>query len=361
MAKRATTEEFIAKARKIHGDRYDYSKVNYVNSKTKVNIVCSIHGNFEQIPNVHLMKCGCPECGREISNRKRSITTEIFIEKSRLVHGNKYDYSQVEYINNRKKVKIICPTHGLFLQVPDSHMCGKGCIYCGGRAPLTKETFIFRSQEKHGQKYDYSRVEYINNIEKVEIVCKKHGSFYQSPSHHMDGEGCPECALLRISSIYRLPKDKFVERSKIKHEDKYDYSLVEYKNLHDKVKIICPQHGIFLQEPNSHLSGRGCPRCAYSNCSKEEKEWLQSLNISSMKYSFIIRIDGKKFIVDGFDPDTNTIYEYLGGFWHGNPEVFDHNEVNPKNGKIFGLLYRETMDRIDKLRQAGYSVVYKWG
>ena len=127
---KSTNEEFIKKARKVHGDKYDYSKVNYVKSKTKVCIICPIHGEFWQTPNNHLQGQDCPQCGEIKRKISLSDTKDIFISKAKQVHGDRYDYSKVEYKNNRTKVCIICPTHGEFLQKPNSHLNGQGCRKC---------------------------------------------------------------------------------------------------------------------------------------------------------------------------------------------------------------------------------------
>jgi len=127
MGKRKTTEEFIEMAKSIHGDRYDYSLVEYKNNKTKVKIICPVHGVFEQKPIHHLRGHGCHECG------DKRLTTKQFIEKVKSIHKDKYDYSLVEYKNNKTKVKIICPVHGPFEQRPNDHLRGRGCFKCGGR------------------------------------------------------------------------------------------------------------------------------------------------------------------------------------------------------------------------------------
>ncbi len=184
--KKLTTEDFINKARIIHGDKYDYSKVNYINAKTKVCIICPEHGEFWQEASSHLSNHGCPKCsGFEVLN------TVDFINKARIVHGDKYDYSKVEYVRNNIKVKLICPEHGLFLKSPNNFLGGQGCPYCS-KYKSNKE-FIEESKIIHGDKYDYSEVKYINNYTKVCIICPKHGRFYQSPNLHLRGCGCPGC------------------------------------------------------------------------------------------------------------------------------------------------------------------------
>ena len=194
-----TTEEFIKKAREFHGDKYDYSLVDYKNAYTKIKIICPIHGEFEQRPNNHLDGRGCIKCANQNKGKKISKTntknTDYFINKSKEIHGDKYDYSKVNYINNRTKVEIICPKHGSFFIRPDSHTSDKrGCPKCGKESRfLTNEEVIKQFKEVHGDKYDYSKVNYVNDRTKVEIICPKHGSFWQIPNSHKCGSGCPYC------------------------------------------------------------------------------------------------------------------------------------------------------------------------
>ncbi|MBR6517552.1 MAG: zinc-ribbon domain-containing protein [Bacilli bacterium] len=190
------TKEFIEKARKVHGDKYDYSKVEYVNAYTKICIICTKHGEFYQTPHTHLRGSGCKNCGLEYLSKIRrisSVTTEDFINKSIKIHGDKYNYSKVKYINCNTKVKIICPIHGEFYQTPQSHLRGSGCPKCCGLNKTTEE-FIEKAILVHGDKYDYSKTEYKGSITKVCIICPKHGEFWQKPNDHLHGEGCKECS-----------------------------------------------------------------------------------------------------------------------------------------------------------------------
>lgn len=352
-----TKETFTEKANQIHGNKYDYSQVEYVNNCTKVKIICPKHGFFMQVPADHLIGKGCIACSRRLP-----LTTEIFIERAKQIHGDKYDYSQVEYINIGTKVKIICPEHGCFLQTPNSHIGGRGCIKCGGRFPLTKETFTEKAKQVHGNKYDYSLVEYVNIGTKVKIICPKHGEFLQTPSHHLFGKGCFKCMSDKLRICFQHTKQQFIDKAIITHGNKYDYSLVEFINYHIKIKIICNKHGVFLQSPNSHIRGNGCPRCAYSNKSKSADEWLNSLNISNLEKEFVIlTTKGLRYIVDGFCKETNIIYEYFGSFWHGNPEKYKSDEINSKTGITFGELYNNTVTRMNNLLKDGYDIIYKWG
>lgn len=199
MSKRLTTEEFIDQARKVHGDRYDYSLTKYVSAKEKVKIICREHGIYEKSPDNHLRrKSGCRKCAFMESSKKQSLTKEEFIKRAKEVYGDKYDYSKVKYKNNRTKVVIICPNHGEFKQVPSSHLVGKECVKCGIEKKAfsqasSQEYFIAKSQEIHGDLYDYSKVRYKNAHIKVTITCKKHGDFKQKPNNHLFGNGCPLC------------------------------------------------------------------------------------------------------------------------------------------------------------------------
>ena len=190
MSKKKTTEQFIEEARLIHGDKYDYSKVEYENNKKPVCIICPEHGEFWQAPQNHLsQKQGCPLC----NHRSYKYTTEEFIQRAREVHGNKYDYSKVVYETGRKKVCIICPEHGEFWQTPQKHLSGQGCARCYGNVKMTQEEFIERANKIHRGKYDYSKVVYNGYDKKVCIICPEHGEFWQTPHSHLAGQGCQEC------------------------------------------------------------------------------------------------------------------------------------------------------------------------
>lgn len=188
-------EEFLKKANKVHKNKYDYSLINYYkNNKEKVFINCPIHGAFSQRIDKHLQGSGCPKCTK-YHNR---YTTEEWINKAKLMHNGKYDYSKVKYVNAFTKVCIICPEHGEFWQRPNNHLNGEGCIKCGiirGHDLQRKNTeqFINKAMLVHGNKYNYDKVDYIDNSTNVCITCSKHGDFWQKPNNHLNGAGCPIC------------------------------------------------------------------------------------------------------------------------------------------------------------------------
>ena len=215
MPAKSNKEEFIRRAKLVHGDKYDYSKVNYVNNRTKVIIICPEHGEFEQVPDSHLRGCGCPICrwkkAKESIRRAQGMTTDEFIERAKKVHGDKYDYSKVKYENTETKVCIICPKHGEFWQTPHHHLNGIGCPYCGAKKYDTKE-FIRRAKEIHGDKYDYSKTNFIGKKYKVIITCPIHGDFEQLPLNHLKGSGCPECGRhfgKQEKAVLKLLKEKY--------------------------------------------------------------------------------------------------------------------------------------------------------
>jgi hypothetical protein len=259
-----TTEKFIQEAREVHGDEYDYSKVEYSGQYKGVKIICSLHGVFTQDPKVHLMGSGCPECGLLTIGDKKRLTQNEFIERSKELHGDKYDYANVEYLGAHRKVKIICPAHGLFEQNPVDHQRGKGCPACSGVERYGQEGFIERAKTAHGDKYDYSKVEYVNAQQKVTIVCLLYGEFTQKPTHHIRGIGCPGCKADTLRDLKVKTKKQFVGEAMQIHGNRYDYSQVEYIDGNTNIAIICSEHGPFLQQPRAHLQKSGCPLCAES-------------------------------------------------------------------------------------------------
>ena len=290
-----TKEEFIKKAREKHGDKYDYTKVVYVNSLTKVCINCHKHGEFLQTPNVHIQYHGCPKCGAEKISESLTSSKEEFIKKAKEIHKNKYDYSEVEYVSSKTKVCIIChkPGHDDFWQRPNDHLSGNGCPKCaneatGERCRSSKEVFIKKVHKVHGDKYDYSKVNYVNNETKVCIICPEHGEFWQTPDIHTQGSGCPKCKGDKTRERLTLSIEEFIKKARKEHGDKYDYSKVDYVNAHTKVCIICPEHGEFKQKPNGHLSGYGCPKC---NLSHLERSVMNYLDEAGIFYEYQKRFD----------------------------------------------------------------------
>lgn len=255
-------KKFIEKSNLIHKNKYNYDFVNYKNNTTKVIIICPIHGKFLQRPLNHITGQGCRECGNLLISNKLSSTTEEFIEKSKKIHKDKYDYSLVNYINNKINVKIICPKHGEFEQTPDSHLFGKGCIECKNNKlsiifKLNIDEFIKRANNIHDFKYDYSKIEYYSNKIPIKIICPTHGEFLQRPDNHLQGYGCKTCS----SSKGELLIAKYLSDNNIKFEQQKSFD--DCKNILPlKFDFYLPELNILIEfqgkqhfEPQPHFGG----------------------------------------------------------------------------------------------------------
>ncbi len=347
MRNKISTDECVKKFKSIHGNLYEYSKFEYINSYKKSMIICKIHGEFLQKPYHHLQGSGCPRCGGT-----KKLTNEEFIKKSNLIHNNKYDYSKSNYINNNLKVEIICNIHGSFFQIPSIHLNGCGCQKCSNVYKPTNKECIERFEKIHKNNYNYSKVNYDGKNTKVEIICSKHGAFFQLPSNHLKGQGCPKC-----KGGIKTTKLQFIYQANKIHNNKYDYSKSNYINNHNKIEIICPNHGVFWQTPTNHLQGKGCNKCIH-RISKCEIEFLNYLNIPDTKENRQVCILNKQ--VDGFDNKTNTIYEFLGDYYHGNPLIYNENTYNQTCKKTFGELFKLTKNKFKQLTSNGYKIKYIW-
>lgn len=280
--RKLTKEEFIEKARSVHGDKYDYSKVEYINKQVKVRIICHKHGEFWQTPKAHLNGQGCPHCWAERRGKTRLSNTEEFVKKARNIHGDKYDYSKVRYVKKGEKVVITCPIHGDFLQTPNDHLRGYGCPKCGKISSANKKTkntdyFVKNAKKIHGDKYDYSKTNYINAREKVCIICPEHGEFWQEPNNHLSGHGCPMCKQSKLeyevsnflcgNKIIFTPQKKFgwmgeqsldfylpdynigIECQGIQHFEPIEFfggeeALMANKERDERKRLLCENNGI---------------------------------------------------------------------------------------------------------------------
>lgn len=407
-------EEFIRRAREVHGDKYDYSEVEYKNNYTKVRIVCPNHGAFEQTPSNHLCGRGCPICRNEGISGRQADTYEEYVSKARVVHGDKYSYPRDKLkVGGKDKIGIICPKHGLFYQRKNVHLEGKGCIKCrdekfsidnrktqeqfiadairvhgadafdysnakykDGKTPIdvicqkcgchfsvipsyhlrgvgcpecakthfseirtkTFEDFVTDARNVHGDKYTYIEETYKNGRTKMTMICPEHGEFEQRPNSHIQGSGCPKCA------GFQRTTDDFVNEAKKVHGDRYDYSSVDYKMATEKVCIICPKHGQFWQLPTNHIKGAGCPHCAKSTGEDAIYEWLTENNINHIRQYKVIPTQvlfGRNlFKIDFYLPDHNTFIEFNGRQHYERISLWDTEEQ-----------FAEQQDRDRRLRE----------
>ena len=302
-----TTGEFIQKAKVIHGDKYDYSKVDYKNNKIKVIIGCKVHGNFTQVPGSHLQGIGCKGCGLNVTIKNG----EEFLKEVRAIHGDTYDYSKVIYVHTGVKINIICKLHGEFQQMPYHHLYTRtGCPRCSNILhPNIKKTtnqFIEEVRVIHGDTYDYSNVVYEGHETPVNIICKLHGEFEQRPSCHKRGQGCPICK--------KITTNQFIEAARVIHGDTYDYSNVVYESCETPVNIICKLHGEFEQSAGNHKSGSGCPICARINIGYKQRmsttDFIdKAVKIHGDKYDY------SKVVMEGTKSDVCIICKVHGEFY----------------------------------------------
>jgi hypothetical protein len=360
-SQRKTQQQFEKEAHKAHNHKYDYGKAIYQTAHDYLIIICSEHGEFKQTASSHLNGKGCKKC-----SKKYTPTADEFIEQAKIINGeNKYDYSLIanNYKNLNTKVPIICKKHNkVFYQYPNKHLEGRNCHDCNPRK-LGTEGFIKKSRSIHGDKYNYTPSIYKRRNIEIIINCPEHRDFKILPRMHWDGHGCLICdnkqAEIDLEIKIKNDTDIFIKKSKIKHGETYDYKLVIYINNRTKVKIICEEHGIFEQTPHEHLDGCGCPKCSHT-VSHMEKAWLKSLNIPNLETQKNIKIGNRSFSLDGFDASTNTVYEFHGDFWHGNPEVYDLDKIHRLAKVKYRVLYEKTVNKEKIIKEAGYNLVVMW-
>jgi hypothetical protein len=289
----------------------------------------------------------------------KALTTEEFIKRAKDKHGELYDYTKVIYKGYRYKVVIICKKHGEFSQFPGDHMKGNGCSKCSGHL-VTINDFIRKAKEKHGEIYDYSKVVYKNARTDIIITCKIHGDFLQLPNNHLQGNGCQDCGYKTLTT------NEFIIKSKEKHGERYDYSKAVYKNARTNIIITCKIHGDFLQLPNNHLRYQGCLKCnkGYSKISISWINYLECIINKEIQNIFSplgeYKIPNTLYKADGYCKETNTIYEFHGDIWHGNPKIFNPNDINLVSKKTYGELYKRTQVKKEKILELGYNYIEIW-
>ena len=336
-----TTQDFIERAKAVHGDTYIYDegKINYINMHTMVCITCLEHGDFWQTPAHHLRGHGCLKCKGGVH-----LTRIEVIDKAHKVHGYKYIYDKMEYVNSATKTCITCREHGDFWQTPNNHLSGQGCPKCNGGTLITKESIIKKAKEIHGDKYIYTQSNYVNYHTKMCIICPNHGEFWQSPLHHLNGQGCPKCGKLSIIDKNTKPFSQFDEGARKVHGDKYVYDKGTYTTSSKKMRMVCPDHGEFWQTPAHHLNGQGCPKCGYI-ISKSEDEINNFIN-TKCHIQTIARdrkLLGGKLECDILIPSHKLAMEFNGLKWHSeniNKKKFYHlNKTELAESKGYHLIH----------------------
>lgn len=269
MSKKLTTEGFIAKAKTVHGERYEYKNANYVNTAAKLTITCFEHGKFEQAPNDHLGGHGCPMCGKLLCVESKRLTIEKFIKKANSIHDYRYTYTNAVYPRGRNSLNITCTIHG---------------------------------------------------------------DFKQTPSHHLDGQGCPLCGLIKCTAANRSNTQTFINKAKLKHNDLYTYKNTRYPDSNKGVLLItCITHGDFEQRPNGHLNGNGCNKCKLTGLSKPQIalfDFVKSLINNTV-------LDDRKAIcpleLDVYLPEHKVAIEHNGLLWHSEKFIDKKYHLNKLN------------------------------
>ena len=425
-----STNEYIEEAKKIHDNKFDYSLINELPKRdTRVNIICRIHGIFEQSFHKHLCgdsckKCsheklgkeriekaknkfeneaniihtnkydysksiyvsatdninshlngdGCKKCAIENTRIRMSIPWETYKEQLIQIHNNKYDYSKVIWNGSDNEISVICSIHGDFIIRAQDHKTGRGCQKCSKENKIqynkhNTEIFIGNAIQKWGNTFDYSKVDYKDSNNKVIIICKKHGEIEIFPPNHL-AYGCGNCGNeTNKRNIYLKEKCKreFMSKANTIHENIYDYSKSVYEDAVSKVIVICKTHGEFSISPNNHLRGRGCPACGSSNQHSRismgwllfmEKRYLTEIQHAKNFGEFVI--PETRYKADGYIKSSNTIFEFHGDFWHGNPKLYDGSKINPRVGITYGELYNQTIEKSKVLLEKGYTLIEIW-
>jgi len=408
--KKLTTESIIKKCKYYYGDKYDYSKVKYKggNSRTEViEIICPKHGSFfKTVDAISKRDNGCPKCVKEKKMSDNIIfNTKKFIDSSKNKFGDKFDYSEVKYINSQAPIILICKEHGKFSVTPNNHLGAKfgGCKGCHEqyiestrsnkiKPKLTEEErkerrreyeekhFIKKAINKFGDRFDYSKVEYVNCDTLVNIIDKESNnevfsvtprSFLSSVDGRLDK---------RVNKSTSLRAERFIERARKFHGDKYDYSKLEYKDLHTKVCIICPIHGEFWQTPANHLNvnrgGCGCPKCANMVSKLEEnvidgltrenikfkKEYVNKDILGGMRGDFFVKSYNVMIECQGrqhFEENNNLHVSYGGNLSGQIERDYNFNKCcKNANIKLFYYFNEENTKGIDYLNDKKFNGIY---
>ena len=380
-------EYIINKLQNVFIDKsYDYSKVNWNGrmSRSKVTVICKIHSieweaEIRNLLNGH----GCRECGIE---KSRKMFIKDFVGESKQKFGEtRFDYSKISYKNAHQYVTLKCNLHNEeFTVIAREHLIATsgGCPSCHkiNRSgtnhihAVSLDDLKERIDQIWGDEYIYDFTDYSHLQSKIQITCKKHNYTWKSTAtNHVNGtspRGCRKCGLEASAHSKRMPQHVFVNRSLALHENKYDYSQVNYINNSTPVKIICKTHNIYEMVPAMHLNGYGCPSCSTGGVSKGQLEWLGFLQKQS-KYDIIykggnhnkeesFRFEGKLYRTDGYCKETKTVYEFLGCWYHGCPECYSPEKTHSWKQVPMKELYQEFIKRKEVFEKNGFIMIYKW-
>lgn len=306
-SRRSSKDDILEKISPFNINNYDLSNVGNLSYFEPFTLMCLKHGEFSLVPNniIGNKLMNCPRCSRE----KLSLTQEDFISRSKIINGDKFDYSLVDYVNLETKVIIKCNKGHIFKQRPDGHLKLKGCPKCGGHGPYSQDDFLFKAKQIHGDRYDFSKIEYINHKTPITVICSVHKDFFIMPPVFLRGSGCKRCAF----DSFKLTQEEFLHKAVKVHLNRFDLSLIKYCGSNQYLTPICHKHGIFTIKAYKFLSGRGCPKCHISEGERVIENFLKQHKVGYIYQKRFSQCKRKQSLpFDFYLPEYNTCIEYDG-------------------------------------------------
>lgn len=377
--RKLTQEEFLVKAKAVHGETYDYSRAVYTTTRSKLIVTCPQHGQFTLLPRDHLSGDGCRACG--ISRRsERQVASKgaSFVARARSVHGDTYDYSKSTYKGSATPITITCRIHGDFEQSPSAHLLGNGCRACwearrGQSLRHSFDKFVSLARAVHGDRFEYDSDSFSKMHAQVRVKCLEHGWYTQLASDHVyKGSGCNTCADVASANLQVMPFTEFARQAGIRHNHKYMYRDTGYIGYGNKATIVCPQHGEFQQTGGNHVSnGHGCPKCGNTGGpSVAQKDIAELIRTWGFNVQIDYRIPGTLLEVDCYVPEKRVGVEFDGAWWHSErtrPNNYHAEKLNAARAAGIDLIQifddqwthrRETWEALlaHRLGQSGPSV-----
>lgn len=343
-AKSMKEAKFLERLQEAYPDKYDTSLVDFKDRDHRVTLICKEHGEFKITPRMLFTSergheaHGCWKCAGldDPSNRPAPMTADEFFLKMNEIYGDRFDFSHSEFNGMKKSVVYVCKEHGEQKSGVATLLKGKGCDYCSGRL-FWGPDFERRAREKHGDKYDYSKVGEIKGMKSVvTIICPKHGEFRQRVDLHLLGYGCRECVGYPNKKTPQQRCDEWIKKCIKKYgEGRYDYSRAheDYVNNDSLVWIRCCIHDHWFQQtPDNNLRtvNGSCPICSAdlveSQGEQQIRRWLEEHNIKFEKEPEIPNDNPRckrAFLKPDFWlPDHNLFIEYNGEQHYEDVECF---------------------------------------
>jgi hypothetical protein len=368
MSKRLTTNDFIELCRIVHDNLFDYSKVIYTKARDKVIIICSIHGEFEQIAYSHMKGRGCSHCSAKAIAKSRSDKiASKYVSNAQKLHGDRYDLSDVVYTGAKQTVTPKCRIHGLFNIRSDVFAKGGNCRKCISDqlredTSSTTPDFICKSQILHGGTYDYTAVDYVNSITKITIQCSKHGAFEQIPNSHLSGHGCPKCTATQslaekeiIQWLHELDVGNILES---------DRTLISPKEL----DMVLSDHKLAIEYCGTYWHGEragrmrsyhldkltSCKKKGYTLITIFEDEWMLQKDVVKSRLLQLLGKTGNRIYARSCIIKDIT-YKQAKDFLDTN-----HTQRSDRSSIRLGLYQNDELVSVMTFCAARFSKSYQW-